>query len=131
MKDTKETNNLCNIFRLYPEIKLVYLFGSRANGKVGPLSDYDFGIYLDEKDVKKRFNLRLELLGKITTKLKTDKVDLCIINDIDSPELKYNIIKDGMLIFEEEPFKVLVEPKILNDYFDFHALLSRYNLTKA
>ncbi len=131
MKDLKEVNNLCEIFRLYPEIKLVYLFGSRANGKIGPLSDYDFGIYLDEKDPKKRFDLRLELLGKIVTELKTDNVDLCVINDIDSPELKYNIIKDGILIFEEEPFKVLVEPKILNDYFDFHALLLRYNLTKA
>ena len=131
MKNLKKMKNLSKIFKLYPEIKLVYLFGSRANGKIGPLSDYDFGIYLDEKDPKKRFDLRLELLGKITTKLKTDDLDLCVINDIDSPELKYNIIKDGILIFEKEPFKVLVEPKILNDYFDFYALLSRHNLTKA
>ncbi|MDO8436394.1 MAG: nucleotidyltransferase domain-containing protein [bacterium] len=131
MKDLKAINNLSKLFKLYPKIKLVYLFGSRANGKIGPLSDYDFAVYLDEKDPKKRFDLRLELLGKITTKLKTENVDLCVLNDIDSPELKYNIIKDGILIFEKEPFKVLLEPKILNEYFDFYALLSRHKLTKA
>lgn len=37
------------LFENYPEIKLVYLFGSQAEGKTGPMSDYDFAIYFDEK----------------------------------------------------------------------------------
>lgn len=131
MKIFPEIKKLISIFKLYPKIKLVYLFGSRVNGRIGPLSDYDFAVYLDEKDPKKRFETRVELLGKITTKLKTNAVDLSILNEIESPELKFNIIKEGKLIFEKEPFKVLVEPKILNEYFDFHDLLLRYNLTKA
>jgi hypothetical protein len=45
-------------------------------------------------------------------------------------KLKYSIIKDGNLIFEKEPFKVIVEPKILNEYFDFHAMLLRHRLTR-
>lgn len=131
MKIPKEIKNIIPIFKHYPKVKLVYLFGSRANGKIGPLSDYDFAVYLDEKDLLKRFNLRLELAAKVSSKLKTDNVDLCVINDIDGPELKFNIIKDGILIFEVEPFKVLIEPRILNEYFDFHSLLLRHNLTKA
>lgn len=131
MKDLKRINNLYKIFRLYPEIKLVYLFGSRVSGEVGPLSDYDFGIYLDEKDLKKRFNLRLKLIAEISKELKEDKVDVCILNDTDGPELKYNIIKNGRLIFEKKPFKVSVEPKILNEYFDFHFSLLKHNLTKG
>ncbi|TSC93890.1 MAG: putative nucleotidyltransferase [Parcubacteria group bacterium Licking1014_1] len=119
------------IFETYPEIKLVYLFGSRAKGKIGPLSDYDFAVYLDEKDHIKRFDIRLDLMGKISSKLKTDAVDLCVLNDIEGPELKYNIIKDGVLILEREPFKVLIEPKIMTEYIDFHESLLRYNLTKA
>jgi len=113
------------------QLKLVYLFGSRANGKIGPLSDYDFAVYLDEKDAKKRFDIRLKLIAEVSEIFKTDKVDICVLNDIEGPELKYNIIKEGIIIFEKEPFKILIEPKILNEYFDFHALLLRYNLTKS
>lgn len=60
----------------------------------------------------------------------TNKIDVCILNDLKSPELKYNIIKNGYLVYEKEPFKLLVEPPILNEYFDFHQSLSRYHLTK-
>ncbi|MBI2633622.1 MAG: nucleotidyltransferase domain-containing protein [Parcubacteria group bacterium] len=41
------------IFAEFPQIKLVYFFGSKARGNDGPLSDYDFALYLGEKDTKK------------------------------------------------------------------------------
>ena len=47
------------IFDLFPQVKLVYFFGSRATDKAVPLSDYDFAVFLDEKDFKKRFDIRL------------------------------------------------------------------------
>lgn len=122
---------LQKIFELYPKIKLVYLFGSRARKEEGPLSDYDFAIYLDERNQKKMFSLKLDLRDKISRLLKTDKTDVVIINSSEGPELKYNIIKDGELIFEKEPFRVIVEPRILNEYFDFMTTLRKYNLTKA
>jgi uncharacterized protein len=128
---TKNNGRLISVFNLYPQIKLVYVFGSMATGKAGPLSDYDFAVYLDEKNATERFNLRLTLMGELSQILDTDKIDLCILNDIEGPELKYNMIKEGKLIFEKEPFKVLVEPRILNEYFDFHDSLLKYNLTKA
>jgi len=63
--------------------------------------------------------------------LLTDKVDVVILNLTDSPELKYNIITQGRLIYEKEPYRIIVEPRILNDYFDFRSLLLRHHLTKA
>ena len=113
------------------QLKLVYLFGSMASGKTGPLSDYDFAVYLDEKDFKKRFDIRLKLIAEISEIFKTDKIDVCVLNDIKSPELKYNIIKEGILLLEKEPFKVVIEPQIITEYIDFHSSLLRYNLTKA
>lgn len=113
------------------QLKLVYLFGSQVTGKTGPLSDYDFAVYLDEKDPKKRFDVRLKLISEVSEIFKTDKVDICVLNDIEGPELKYNIIKEGIVIFEKEPFKIIVEPKIITEYIDFHSSLLRYNLTKA
>ena len=129
--DNKILQQLKSIFKNYPEIKLVYLFGSRATDKNGPRSDYDFAFYLDEKNKKKMSDFKLVLMAKLGRLLKTDKIDIVILNIAESPELKFNIIKEGKLIFEQEPFKVLIEPKILNEYFDFHSLLLRYNLTKS
>jgi hypothetical protein len=72
----------------------------------------------------------LELLASISQALQTDKVDIVVLNAVDAPELKYNIIKEGKLIFERESFKLVVEPRILNEYFDFKMSLQRHNLTK-
>ena len=129
MENIKE--KLEPVFKLYPQVKLVYFFGSKARGNGGPLSDYDFAIYLDESDAKRRFEIRLELMAKLSMCLKTDDVDVCVVNDIDAPELKYNIVQEGKIIYEEEPFKVLIEPHIFHDYFDFIYGLRKYGLTKV
>ncbi len=122
---------LNKVFQIYPEIKLVYLFGSQANGEIGPLSDYDFAIYFDERDAKKMFDIKLELMNQLSRILGTDRVDIAILNLSEMPEFKFNVIKEGRLIYEEEPFRVIVEPKILNEYFDFKLLLGRHGLTKS
>ena len=129
---TKEQlKNLTSIFKSYPEIKLVYFFGSRAKGFEGPMSDYDFAVYFDEKNKKKMFDAKFILADQIGRFLSTDKVDIVILNLAESPELKYNIIKDGRLIYEKEPFRLIIEPNILNEFFDFQYLLRKYHLTKA
>lgn len=122
---------LNSIFKFYPEVKLVYFFGSKAKGNGGPLSDYDFAAYLDEKDYKKRFQIRLDILREVSRALGADEVDLSIINDIQSPEFSYNIIKEGKLIYEKEPYKVLIEPEIFHYYFDFVYGLRKYGITKT
>lgn len=116
---------------MYPKVKLAYFFGSKAKEDSGPLSDYDFAVFLDEKNKGKMFEIKFALADKISRLLKTNKVDVVILNITESPEIKYNIIQEGKLIYEKTPFRVLIEPKILNEYFDFHILLSKYGLTKA
>ena len=118
------------VFAKYPQVKLAYLFGSQANGTAGPMSDYDFAVYLNEKNSQKRFDIRLELMSKLSLLLKTDDVDVVVINDTESPDLRYNIIKEGKIILEKQPYKVLIEPKIINEYFDFNLSLFKNNLTK-
>ena len=122
---------LNSIFNQYPEIRLVYLFGSRVRGDVGPLSDYDFAVYFENADKKRMFEIKFSLQAKLSRSLKTDNVDVVLLNIAGSPELKYNIIKEGKIIFEKKESRITVEPKILNEYFDFHAILSKHNLTKA
>lgn len=112
---------------------MAYIFGSQANGETGPLSDYDFAFYVGIKNTHKIFNLHLKLINDLSDVIKVDseKIDIVMINTAKSPELLYNIIKEGKLIFEREPYRVLIETKILGHYFDFHQMLLKYNLTKA
>ena len=127
----KESKKLSSVFRAYPEIKLVYFFGSRARQENSKLSDYDFGVYLDTKDKARMSEIKIDLIVKIGRMLKTDYIDVVILNLIDNPDIKYFIVKEGLLIYEKEPFKVIVEPRIFNEYFDFHKMMLKHKLTKA
>lgn len=127
----EELKQFTKIFEKYPEIKLVYLFGSQVTGETGPMSDYDFAVYFNEQNKMKMFDLKFKLQDEISRTLGTDRVDLVVLNTTESPELEYNIIKEGKIIYEKEPYRVIVEPQILNRYFDFYYLLKKYNLTKA
>jgi predicted nucleotidyltransferase len=127
----RELSALQKVFEKVKEVKLVYYFGSRAEGKAGPLSDYDFAAYVEAGSKKKRFEIRLELMAKISGLLKTDDVDVVILNDLENTEMSYLIIAQGRLVFEREPYKVLVEPRILHEYFDYREMLIRNKLTSA
>jgi len=127
-----DTIKLREIFKSHPEVRLVYLFGSQATEKTGPLSDHDFAVFLDDKiSNQQMFDIKFMLQDKLSRELKTDKIDIVILNLTQGPELKYNIIKNGKLIYEIEPYRLILEPRILNSYFDFIYSLRKYNLTKA
>lgn len=129
--DAKTRESLSDVFVSFPEVKLAYFFGSRSRGTEGPLSDYDFAVYVDEQDTLKAHDIRLSLMERICQVLASDRVDVVLLNTTVSPELKYHAISTGILLFEREPFKVLVEPRLLNEYFDHHTLLRLNHLTQA
>lgn len=118
------------VFRKY-NVKLAYLFGSYATGDIGPLSDFDIAVYLKKKNQDKLFYSENMLIADIGEKLKTDNIDIVFLHKLQKPELKYHIIKDGIIIYERESYRVMFEPQTLNEYFDFYSLLKRHNLTKA
>ncbi len=126
-----QRKKLITLFKKHREIKLAYLFGSRARGMAGPLSDYDIAIYADSYDVQKLGSLKLTLIGEISSLLNTDVVDIVVLNTCEQPELKYAIITEGILLHEKLPYKMIVEPNILNEYFDFRMILERHGLTHA
>jgi len=119
------------VFERLPAVKLVYFFGSRATGDAGPMSDYDFAVYFDGLSVRDMMNCQLDILSELQKTLATDDVDLVVLNMTEAPELKFDIIKNGQLIYDIEPYRVLVEPEILNEYFDFHDGLVRNGLTRS
>ena len=107
-------------------VKLAYLFGSVAEGKEGKLSDVDIAVFLDESLSKKeRFDLQLKLISGLTGILKTDRIDLIVMND--APLLlKYNIIKHGKILKYNIETRVKVESRILSDYLDMKYYIDRH-----
>ncbi|MCO5385643.1 MAG: nucleotidyltransferase domain-containing protein [Desulfosporosinus sp.] len=52
----------------FPEIELVYWFGSRAQGKGTPLSDWDFAVkYNKEMTWKEQLNIRSTIADSLET----------------------------------------------------------------
>lgn len=118
--DIKEIKNrVGGYFSDRPEIKAGYLFGSWAKASAGRLSDIDIAVYLDEEIAEyKRFDIRLELIGGAGSLLKTDKIDLVILNDVDI-FLAYQIIYFGKNIYcKDELNRIRYEAKIFSLYFD-------------
>lgn len=93
---------LANFFRSIDSVNFAYLFGSIVRGDTNELSDVDIAIMLDESLSKKdMFNKELDLISELTCVLKSDKIDLVVLND--APLLlKYNIIKDGHVLKSDE-----------------------------
>lgn len=129
MLDKEIVEKIKKICQKYSQIQLLYVFGSRARGDAGPLSDYDFAVYLDENDSKKRFAIKLRLMNDLAAVLKNDNVDLVVLNDAESPFLKFAAIKDGILIFEKGS-KVLAETAIMSEYFDLRESFLKYDFAK-
>jgi hypothetical protein len=107
------------IFRKYPSILTAYLFGSRARGDFSKISDYDFAVQLDDKiSAKKYTDLKLNLIGDLCSALKTDNVDVVILNE--APLLlKHRVLRDRKILFCRSQLKrIRNETRILIDYLD-------------
>ncbi|MDH7476334.1 MAG: nucleotidyltransferase domain-containing protein [Microgenomates group bacterium] len=116
------------IFGKYPEIKLVYFFGSKAFGRAGLLSDYDFAVYFDEKTTPlQRTNIKIRLNVDLMGELKTNNIDIVSLNDRLDPLLKYEIISKRKILYEKQPYRLKIEPMILSEYFDFYTFIDRRN----
>jgi len=78
-------------------IEKVILFGSKARGDGNDKSDYDIAVFgtLTQKD---KTVIEYEIKYEAPT-LK--KIDLVFFNDCKNEELKKNILKDGIIIYDK------------------------------
>lgn len=116
-----DKNSLNKIFKKYPTIVNVYLFGSRVKKKSTRLSDYDFGVQTKEGlSPEEIFNLKMSLSINLTKKLK-EKVDVVVMNEKSTPTLlNFNIIKDGEVIYSQSKRqRVNLEVSIMREWRDW------------
>ncbi len=112
-------SRLAEFFKSREYVELAYLFGSHSKGKQGPLSDIDIGVYLSSKPTKaERIERRLDSTAELAGLLKTESIDLIIMNDA-SPVISFEIIKPNIPVFiKDEDLKLDVEQKIMSLYLD-------------
>lgn len=117
---------LKEFFSGFENVTLAYLFGSTVRGESNCLSDIDIAVLLDATLLQKEsFDLQLELISELTGFLKTDNIDLVVLND--SPLLlTYNIIRYGIILKSNEPLRVKFETKIMSRYLDERYHIERH-----
>lgn len=100
----------------------LYLFGSYATGKASNLSDVDVALLLDEAVANSDYlSRKLLLLADLSSCLDIERVDVVILNEA-PPELAYNVIRDGELLFENQDRRgqlVSFKARTFDRYFDY------------
>jgi len=123
-----DTEKLKNIFKDYPYIASAYLFGSRATGKTGPLSDIDIAILLKEPCPEGRdLTHKMDYLAfRIEIILKTE-VDIVEMNR-QGLIFQYNVLRTGKLIYDADPeFRTIYVSRLISTYCDFEPTLRFMN----
>jgi len=130
MKNIKEiADKLWPLFSHLP-IDVIYLYGSVAEGKDDRFSDFDFGVLFQKNlSEKKRFQLQLQLFGKIAKILKIpeEKIDVVDLKNA-SVILQFNIICGKKIFCSNEQRRVDFETYVMARYHDEHYYLDRYLL---
>lgn len=126
---TKHTKEAALFF---DEIKAVYLFGSYADGTAHRASDVDIALLLNKGLTQFEYdNIKNDFYGKLSIQLKSDAIDVIVLNTTKSSELKYAAVQDGILLFERGDDIFQFELNVRNEYFDHMAALRRAGLTRG
>jgi predicted nucleotidyltransferase len=96
-------------------IKFAYLFGSMARNDDGTLSDLDLAVYLDGR--VDSFSCRLKIMETLAKKIGSEKFDLIVLNNA-SVLLRHEVVKEGIVLKEDRPRRVMFETQVLREYLD-------------
>ena len=109
----------------------LYLFGSRAQGTEGLLSDYDFAVLLKEVGHKRGNALYDKLYDLLSPgcprMLDNDVIDIVFLRDV-SLELQFHVIRYGQVLFDTDSrVRVKFEEQTTLKYCDFKPLLNMFD----
>lgn len=100
-----------SIQHLMPDVRLIYLFGSQADGSATPSSDIDVAVLLKKKlDPVARFDLEQTLA--IDLHQEVDLVDLLTASTV----LQNQVVMHGKLLFGSENEQTKFEMQVMSMY---------------
>ena len=98
-------------------IVFAYLFGCIITEFITPMSDIDIAVYLNTNaNISEE---RLGLIGDLMTTLKTDDIDLVILNSAPLT-LQARIVLNKEMLIDKSPFlRHSFESLVMRQYYDF------------
>jgi predicted nucleotidyltransferase len=104
-------NNMDNII-------FAYIFGSYADRTANNLSDIDIAVYLDK--IKPDFDDYLTIHSHISRLIKTNSLDLLILNNVKNLILLDSIVRQGIVICDKDREKRFhFELSVIHSAIDF------------
>lgn len=115
LEGPEDLEALTQVFRKYPEVRAVYLFGSAAEGRTHPESDIDLAVVPASPAARAR---RLEILTDLAREGFCN-VDLVFL-DTDDIVLKYEAVRLNQVVYQTEDFDPgEMYSRIVRQYLDF------------
>jgi predicted nucleotidyltransferase len=94
---------LAEVLAEMPEVRLAFLFGSRASGRSRRESDFDIAVLVDEKTAgDDRGQTIRHLASRLGREVSSALIDLVILNAAPAL-LRHRVLRDGILLFQRTP----------------------------
>lgn len=112
-------------------VQAVYLFGSRAQGKSGPNSDYDYAVLLADRGHSRGDALYFRLydiFSEISPRtLKNDVIDIVFLRDT-LLELRFHVIRHGQVLLDvSSKARLDFEAQTVLLYSDYRPILDEFD----
>ena len=109
----------------------LYIFGSRAQGAAGPLSDYDFGALMKKRGHARgddAYNRLYDLLSPLCPRtLKNDVIDIVFLRDAPL-ELRFHVIRYGNVLYDADSLtRGRFEERTMREYCDYRPILTMFD----
>lgn len=95
----------------YPNVKLIYLFGSRASGQHNANSDWDIAV-LNENKIPTMARWKLKELLANECHAEVDLIDLLDASTV----LKMQVVENSQLLFDKSDYSVNFEMQVFSMY---------------
>ena len=102
------------------KIVAAYLFGSSANGRVGPMSDIDIAVLLTGQTVVAAGDIKIDLYLDCSRALKRNDIDIAVLNTTKNLFLLHDVVSNGVVLFDSDrQLREEFEVKAIHDFIDF------------
>lgn len=108
-------------------VQFAFIFGSQAEQRATSSSDFDLAVFFGQGTPSQRLQKRLRLQHLLQSQFDVP-VDLQVLDDVRSLSLRYGVVSQGHLVFEQNTSKRIdFELKTMREFEEFYPFLLDYN----
>lgn len=119
--------------RLAGRVTLVSVFGSRIEGKAGPLSDVDVAVLPASRSLDERLLLACDLaaLASEAFGVPDNRVDIAFLDEDPPPWLLFEALVKGVVVYcADRSLLASLRLRALSEYLDFEVFKRKLNLVE-